>query len=93
LRFYLAVDGKEQTAYTRIVAYGDTALLAHPYLQVGSKLLVQARYRQRKRRDIEETVHEFVADQIVFIDKINWEEGDAARARLLAAERIATGGD
>jgi single-stranded DNA-binding protein len=83
LRLYLAVDSNnDHTTFVRVVAYGDTALLTHPYLQVGSKLLIQARYRQRKRHDRDEKVHEFVADNIVFMDKINWERGDAARARL-----------
>ena len=83
LRLYLAVDsGKDRTSYVRIVAYGDMALETYPYLQAGSRVLVQAHYRQRRRRDNDETVHEFVADNIVFIDKIDWERGDAARARL-----------
>jgi single-stranded DNA-binding protein len=84
LRFYLAVDDeRDPTSYIRIVAYGDTALLTHPYLEVGSKLLVQARYRQRQRRDRQEKVHEFVAEQIVFIDKINWERGERVRLHTL----------
>jgi single-stranded DNA-binding protein len=87
LRLYLAVDGeKDHTSFVRIVAYGDVALLTYPYLQTGSKIMVQARYRQRKRYDKDEKVHEFVADHIVFIDKINWEQGDAARARLPATQ-------
>jgi len=82
LRLYLAVDGdRDRTSYVRVVAYGDVALQAYPYLQAGSKVLVQAHYRQRRRRDNDETVHEFVADNIVFIDKINWERGDAARTQ------------
>lgn len=82
LRLYLAVDeGEDHTHYLRVVAYGDVALQAHPYLQVGSKILVQTRYRQRRRRDRDEIVHEFVADHIVFIDKIDWERGNAAKAR------------
>ncbi len=85
LRLYLAVDdGKDHASYVRVVAYGDVALLSYPYLRVGSKIMVQARYRQRKRHDNDETVHEFVADHIVFIDKIDWERGEAARARLLS---------
>lgn len=92
LRFYLAVDScKDPTSYPRIVAYGDLALLTTPYLQVGSKILVQCHYRQRRRRDTDEVVHEFVADQIVFIDKIDWERGNAARASLMAAEEVAVG--
>ena len=84
LRFYLAVDDeRDPTSYIRVVVYGDTALLTHPYLEVGSRLLVQARYRQRKRKDRAETVHEFVAEQIVFIDKINWERGDAVRLQTM----------
>jgi single-stranded DNA-binding protein len=86
LRLYLAVDGeKDPTSYVRIVAYGDIALLTYPYLQIGSKLMIHAHYRQRRRRDRDETVHEFVADQIIFIDKIDWERGDAARAQIAAA--------
>jgi len=89
LRLYLAVDdGKDRTSYIRVVAYGDIALLTYPYLQAGSKIMVQARYRQRRRRDRDEVVHEFVADHIVFIDKINWERGDAVRERLLAAQEV-----
>jgi single-stranded DNA-binding protein len=85
LRLYLAVDSSnDHTTFVRVVAYGDTALFTHPYLQVGSKLLIQARYRQRKRHDRDEKVHEFVADHIVFMDKIDWERGDAARERLRA---------
>ncbi|MBN1953908.1 MAG: single-stranded DNA-binding protein [Anaerolineae bacterium] len=80
LRLYVAVDnGQDGPAYVRVVAYGEIALLTHPYLQTGSKVMVQARYRQRKRHDNGETVHEFVAQHIVFIDKIDWERGDAAR--------------
>ena len=78
LRFYLAVDGeREPAAYVRVVAYGDTALAVYPYLQAGSKVMVQARYRQRSRNDRDEKVHEFVADHIVFIDHIDWARGDA----------------
>ena len=88
LRFYLAVDDeRDPTSYIRVVVYGDTALLTHPYLEVGSKLLVQARYRQRKRKDRQETVHEFVANEIVFIDRINWERGDAVRLQTLAKRK------
>ena len=87
MRLYLAVDhDKEKTSYVRVVAYGDLALVTYPYLQVGSKIMVQARYRQRKRHDRDETVHEFVADHIVFLDKIDWERGNAARARWLRAQ-------
>jgi len=90
LRLYLAVDdGKDYTSFVRIVAYGDVALLTYPYLQAGSKVLIQARYRQRKRHDKNEKVHEFVADHIVFIDKIDWERGDAARARFMASKEAA----
>ncbi|HIE38791.1 MAG TPA: hypothetical protein EYH30_07960 [Anaerolineales bacterium] len=93
LRLYLAVDdGREHTAYVRVVAYGDVALLTYPYLQAGSKIMVQARYRQRRRHDRNEKVHEFVADHIVFIDKIDWERGDAARARLQAAQEVSLAG-
>lgn len=92
LRLYLAVDdGKDHTSYVRVVVYGDMALLTYPYLQPGSKIMVQGRYRQRKRHDVDEKVHEFVADHIVFIDKINWERGDLARARLLAEQEVAEG--
>lgn len=92
LRLYLAVDdAKDPTSFVRVVAYGNVALLTSPYLQIGSRVLIQARYRQRKRRDNMETVHEFVADHIVFIDKINWERGDAARARLLAVQEMVVG--
>ena len=66
------------------VPCSDTALVTHPCLQVGSKLLVQARYRQRSQHDRDEKVHEFVADHILFMDKIDWERGDAARAQLRA---------
>ncbi|MBN1179191.1 MAG: single-stranded DNA-binding protein [Anaerolineae bacterium] len=84
MRLYLAVDDeRDPTSFVRVVVYGETALLAHAYLDPGSKVLIQARYRQRKRQDCQETVHEFVADQIVFIDKINWERGDATRALVL----------
>ncbi len=84
LRLYLAVDdGKDKTSYVRVVAYGDLALQTYPYLQIGSKILVQARYRQRRRRDKDEIVHEFVAEHIVFLDKINWERGNAARNRWM----------
>ncbi len=80
MRLYLAVDdGRDKTSYVRVVAYGDLALHAYPYLQTGSKIMVQARYRQRRRHDKDEIVHEFVADHIVFLDKINWERGNAAR--------------
>ena len=95
LRLYVAVDdGKDRTAYVRVVAYGDLALLTYPYLQRGSKVLVQARYRQRRRRDNEELVHEFVAEQIVFLDKIDWERGDAVTRAIRearAAERDGRG--
>jgi len=92
LRLYLAVDdGKDRTSYVRVVAYGDVALLTYPYLQAGSKIMVQAHYRQRKRHDKDEKVHEFVADYIVFIDKIDWERGEAARARLLATQEAVAG--
>jgi single-stranded DNA-binding protein len=87
LRLYLAVDAeRDDTSFVRVVAYGDVALLTHSYLQVGSKILVQARYRQRRRHDTKERVHEFVADQIVFMDKIDWERGDAVRAQLKALQ-------
>ena len=89
LRFYLAVDdGRDGPSYLRVVAYGDMALQTYPYLRAGSKILVQARYRQRQRRDRDETVHEFVADHIVFIDKIDWERGDAARSQLMTVEGV-----
>ena len=78
LRLYLAVDdAKDPTSFLRVVAYGDVALVTYPYLKIGSKVLVHARYRQRERRDKPETVHEFVANQIVFIDKIDGERGEA----------------
>jgi single-stranded DNA-binding protein len=89
LRIYLAVDdGRNAPSYLRVVAYGDVALLTYPYLQTGSKILVHAHYRQRQRHDKDEKVHEFVADNIVFIDKINWERGDAARTRLVTQETL-----
>ncbi len=89
LRLYLAVDdGRDGTCYLRVVAYGDVALQSYPYLQAGSKIMVQARYRQRRRRDNDEVVHEFVADQILFIDKIDWEGGERAQARSLAADGV-----
>jgi single-stranded DNA-binding protein len=86
LRLYLAVDdAKDPTSFLRVVAYGDVALLTYPYLQIGSKVLVHARYRQRERRDKRETVHEFVAHHIIFIDKIDWERGKAAREGEIAS--------
>jgi single-stranded DNA-binding protein len=89
LRLYLAVDDeKDPTSFLRVVAYGDVALTSYPYLSVGSKIMVHARYRQRRRRDKPETVHEFVADQIVFIDKIDWEGGKRARERLQARQEV-----
>ena len=89
LQIYLAVDdGRNGASYLRIVAYGDIALLTYPYLQVGSKILVHARYRQRQHSDKNERIHEFVTDNIIFIDKINWERGDAARARLSVPELL-----
>jgi len=94
MRLYLAVDeGKEKTSYVRVVAYGDLALLTYPYLQAGSKILVQARYRQRRRHDRDEIVHEFVADHIVFLDKIDWERGNAARARWMEAREATVGAE
>jgi single-stranded DNA-binding protein len=93
LRLYLAVDdGKDHTSFVRIVAYGDVAQLTYPYLQAGSKVLVQGHYRQRKRHDNDETVHEFVADHVVFIDKINWERGEAARLQMAAESSARDGG-
>lgn len=85
LRLYVAVDDeRDPTSYLRVVAYGDVALVTYPYLRVGSKILVHARYRQRQRTDKPETVHEFVADHIVFIDKIDWERGEVVRAQRMA---------
>jgi single-stranded DNA-binding protein len=88
LRLYLAVDdAKDPTSFLRIVAYGDVALLTYPHLQIGSKVLVHTRYRQRERRDKRETVHEFVAHHIALIDSIDWEPGESARKGERAARR------
>jgi single-stranded DNA-binding protein len=88
LRLYLAVDhARDGTSFPRIVAYGDVAHQVHPYLQIGSKILVRGRYRQRKRTDKLETVHEFVVDEVVFVDNIDWERGNALQVEYASSLR------
>lgn len=86
LRFYLAVDHvRDGTSFLRVVVYGDDAQQAYPYLRTGSKVLVRGRYRQRERTDKLETVHEFVVDEIVFLDNIAWERGNAFQEKCAAS--------
>ena len=89
LRLYLGVNRQGDGAdFLRVVAYGDTALFARPYLRPGSEILVNGNLRARKRRvrgGESKTVIEVVAsDALDFISKIDWETGDAERARVLA---------
>jgi single-stranded DNA-binding protein len=98
LRLYLAVnrpkrrddedDSRPTADFLRVVAYDDAALFSFPYLQPGSELLIGANLRARRRRmsgGKSETVVEAVADDITFLRKIKWREGDAERERLQAA--------
>jgi single-stranded DNA-binding protein len=94
MRFYLAVDrpaadgakDKAGTDFFRVVAYEDLAMFSYPYLQPGSEVLVVGRLRARKRNlpdGKRQTVVEVVTTDITFLRKIDWETGDAARARIL----------
>lgn len=93
LRLYLAVErpgrpARQDADFLRVVAYGDTALFAWPYLRPGSQVLVSGNLRARKRRvrgGATKTVVEVVAnDDIDFLGKVDWEGGDAERERILA---------
>lgn len=101
LRLYLAVNrprsqnksGQHQADFIRVVAYDDCALFSFPYLRPGSEVLVTGNLRARKRSLAEgktETVIEVVADSdgITFLDKINWEAGDAERERILSLRSV-----
>jgi single-stranded DNA-binding protein len=83
-------DSRPTADFLRVVAYDDAALFSYPYLQPGSELLIGGNLRARRRRlsgGKSETVVEVVADDITFLRKIKWEEGDAEQERLQAARR------
>jgi single-stranded DNA-binding protein len=96
MRVYLAVDrprrrqngtGRPNADFLRVVAYDDTALFSFPYLRPGSEILVDGSLRARKRRLAKgktQTVVEVVAGEggVSFLRKIEWEAGDAERARI-----------
>ncbi len=92
MRFYMAVSrpGRDDADFIRVVAYDDRALFDYPYLQTSSELLVKGNLRARKRksggRRKTKTVVEVIVDPldgVTFLDKIAWEQGDAARERVL----------
>ena len=92
MRFYLAVarPGRKKADFIRVVAYNDRALFDYPYLQTSSNVLVKGNLRARQRKSGSgrkmATVVEVVADSldgISFLDKIAWDDGDAARERVL----------
>ncbi|TET52006.1 MAG: hypothetical protein E3J64_05895, partial [Anaerolineales bacterium] len=73
--------------FLRVVAYDDAALLSFPYLRPGSELLVGGNLRARRRKmsgGKSETVVEVIADDLTFLRKINWDDGDAERERIIA---------
>ncbi len=97
LRFYVAVnrprhDGNGQNAdFLRVVAYDERAQLDYAYLRPGSEVLVKGNLRARKRKlsggKTQTVIEVVVADEpraITFLHKIAWQEGDAARRRILA---------
>ncbi len=92
MRFYLAVGrpGRDDADFLRVVAYDDRALFDYPYLRTSSELLVKGNLRARRRKSgggrKTQTVVEVVVDPldgITFLDKIAWDQGDAARERIL----------
>jgi len=83
LVLYLAVDRRAGGAdYPRVVAYDDLARISYPYLRKGSKVLVVGRLRVRKDTKHNATVVETVAHNIVFLNNIDWEAGEAARREI-----------
>ena len=62
----------------RVVVRGTLAELAHPYLQVGSKIAVDGHLQtyapENKRKQVEVT-----ARNMTFLENINWAAGEAAQ--------------
>lgn len=78
--------------FFRVVCYGGLAQLCFPYLQAGSSVFVRGRLRSRKHESPDgrrKTVVEIAAQDIKFLDKINWRAGDAERDREMRLSPVA----
>lgn len=99
MRFNLAVDrptwmwrGERKADFLRVVAYDQRALLDHAFLQVGSKVLISGELKARdfpagdgiRKKEVEVVAN--VDDGITFLDKIDYERGNAHRAQACDSE-------
>jgi len=86
----LMLHNDEQLSGLRVVVRGALAELAFPYLQPGSRIAVDG-HIQTRNRETGQKVVEVTAEHVAFLENINWEAGEAARAaraRLPPAEAL-----
>jgi len=91
-RFALAVDRQPPRPagpadHLLVVVYDDLAERVHPYLRKGSEIAVTGWLRARmgvNQHGEPMRVVEVVAEDIEFICNINWEQGEAAAAGVVA---------
>ncbi|MGA2110585.1 MAG: single-stranded DNA-binding protein [Anaerolineales bacterium] len=89
LRMHLMVDGTDGASSVfglRIVVYGTLAELTYGYVQKGSRIAVIGHIQRRTHEG--ENVFEVVANEVQFIKRIDWEEGDLVRKDLVQRGKL-----
>lgn len=89
LKFTLAVDrtpgqppkrGEANADFPVVVAYGDTAAQAYPFLEKGSVVAVKGYWQTRnyEQQGKKRVAMEMVAQEIVFVSGIDWSAAEEA---------------
>ena len=75
----LLLNNDEYLNGLRVVLRGTLAELAYPYLRPGSRIAVDG-HIQTRDRETGQRVTEVTAEHIAFLENIDWEAGETARA-------------
>ena len=77
LRLILIADRPRAVRGMRIVLWDEKAELYYPYLKKGSELAVIGQFESRMYKD--RWVHEVIADNLLLLRRIDWEQGETVR--------------
>ena len=88
LRFYLMINaaaGTSEVRGLRVLCYGKLAEYAEAHLEKGSKVNVEGHIQMRTIKDGTGVVFEIVAEDIDFLQHIDWERGRQKHEEMAGA--------